>query len=318
MPTIIQETKIKSPPVSEKKIPLMQWFYMKEQEVLNTFAALPNAVKVGSGDEQFVYIPGTREDKVLLVAHADTVGGDSKINVKFQNGRYYSAGKRCLGADDRAGCAILWNLRDSGHSLLIPNAEESGCKGTRFLMKDDTWSKKINDEHRFAIEFDRMNSSDLVFYDVGSGPFRKWCEENFKGYKTAQGSFTDICYLCDKICGLNISVGYYGQHNNTEILVEKEWHRTLLRAREVLAQKNLPRFEQPKRPPVQPFSTGRTLWDSSMLPVSSRSIGTTPLVQPVIVANYDWLMVCPHCKGLMDDSEYKQNHEQCLYCKEKF
>ena len=32
-----------------------------------------------------------------------------------------------IGADDRAGCAILWLLKDSGHSLLVTNGEEIGC-----------------------------------------------------------------------------------------------------------------------------------------------------------------------------------------------
>ena len=44
-------------------------------EVIDTFANLPNAIyKQGKKpNERFVYIPGTRDDKVLLIAHADTV-----------------------------------------------------------------------------------------------------------------------------------------------------------------------------------------------------------------------------------------------------
>ena len=43
-------------------------------EVLYKFKNLPRAISRFDGDKRnFVYIPGTREDRVLLVAHADTV-----------------------------------------------------------------------------------------------------------------------------------------------------------------------------------------------------------------------------------------------------
>lgn len=45
------------------------------EEILTRFAALPRAV-TGRGSaplQRYVYIPGTRSDRVVLVAHVDTV-----------------------------------------------------------------------------------------------------------------------------------------------------------------------------------------------------------------------------------------------------
>ena len=93
--------------------------------VFSVFSNLPNAV-ISKGDnpfERFVYIPGKREDRVLLVAHADTVWDEKYVEgldgkPVFEDGIYRSDNPDCgIGADDRAGCAMLWALKDSGHSL---------------------------------------------------------------------------------------------------------------------------------------------------------------------------------------------------------
>ena len=101
-------------------------------EIFDRFAALPNAIakKGGKPFERFVYVPGNRKDRVLLVAHIDTVwdkdyqkfGNNKPHNhrVVFENGIFSSGEETCgIGADDRAGCAMLWKLKDSGHSILI-------------------------------------------------------------------------------------------------------------------------------------------------------------------------------------------------------
>ena len=202
--------------------------------------------------EEFVYIPGKRDDRVLLVAHADGVHG--KVKVGFEGGVYFSVLENSgINADDRAGCTILNQLKKSGHSLLITTGEERGGVGAKFLMRD----KKMADEmqnHRWAIEFDRMNSHDMVYYQVATEEFKKWCESKFVGYKNTYGSYTDICEVCRDICGVNISVGYYGQHGSREILVESEFENTLMMARQVLSNNNIPKFKLTK--PVYPTYTG--------------------------------------------------------------
>ena len=68
----------------------------------------------GEGDTRFLYIPGTRPDRVLLLAHADTVW-DAKPGypapVRYVDGVYSSQNPELgIGGDDRAGCAILGNF----------------------------------------------------------------------------------------------------------------------------------------------------------------------------------------------------------------
>ena len=127
--------------------------------VFEKFETLPGAV-CAKGDaplERFVYIPGTRQDRVLLVAHADTVwdvayGNPQQSSLVIEDGVFHSGNSQCgIGADDRAGCAMVWALKDSGHSLLIVDGEEKGKKGAKFLRdKHPKLYKELN-RHQFIM-----------------------------------------------------------------------------------------------------------------------------------------------------------------------
>ena len=54
-------------------------------------------------------------------------------------------------------------------------------------------------------------------------------------------SFTDICTLCDGICGVNLSVGYYCEHQRNEFIVIDEWLNTLNVAMKWLSMDDLPK-----------------------------------------------------------------------------
>lgn len=329
--SITDEKKLPTIQIKKKRHGLYQWLTMSTENVLDCFASLKDAQRVGEGDEQFIFVPGTRDDRMLLVAHADTVwDDDAPRSIGYSKGTFHSKiADVGIGADDRAGTAILWQLRDMGHSLLIPNMEERGCKGSRFLMTKPEWKKIVN-EHRFVIEPDRRGDNDLVFYSVGSQKFTEWCEANFKGYKKAWGSFTDICVLCDPVCGLNISVGYYNQHTPGEILKEAEWQRTLNQLRKVLSKKDLPRFEQdPKQQYSGSYSHGGGWRDdySDEDLTRWRNMGHTPSIQsppllpdarPRYSDKIDDLLVCYHCDGIMDVSEWQGNNQCCLFCGKEF
>ncbi len=321
---------------------LVDFFMMKTEEVMDKFATLPNAIKVGQGDQSFVYVPPTREKSVLLIAHADTVFRNEDVEVGYCDGTYMSMKKGVgLGADDRAGCAMLWKLRNLGHALLIPNAEESGCIGSKFLMQNEEWRKRLN-THLFAIEMDRMNASDLAFYRVGGGScvdegkanvrFQDWCEQQFKGYKYVYGMWTDICVLCDAdkhkedcLDGVNISVGYYGQHNDHEILKEREWQRTLSSLHTVLSQEDLPKFRHKYweyTPPTYNHHTNFHGYNNSHgYPVCKKPYEKQDTkASTVAVEVLDSILVCPQadCGAMFDESEFRQNESKCPYCKEGF
>ncbi len=239
------------------------FFKKTEIEILDMFGKLsPNSINVRPKLTDYAYtlVPGTRPDRALLVAHVDTVWHDSpKVKVAFGDEEHpcYISGSRVkgldkdgdprltgfgIGADDRAGVANLWGYRDLGHTLLLVNGEEYGSLGSNYLMSN----KKMVDfiqSHSFAVQFDRHGSDDLVFYNVGTKAFREYCEKETE-YYTAQGTRTDICVLCRRICGVNISVGYVNEHTCGEFLNITDWIRTYETCRRWLSKPNLPRFER--------------------------------------------------------------------------
>ena len=218
------------------------------RQVFAPFRKIENAVyfpKTNKDSEiecgNFIYIPGRRNDRVLLVAHADTVFfKNGKHQIILENGIYRSGEQdemTGIGADDRAGCAILYLLKDSGHSLLVLNGEELGSVAACTIQAKH---KELYDElnnHQYMIEFDRRNASDYKVYNLPvSQEFKNFIEEK-TGYKEAdKSSSTDITILCSKICGVNLSIGYYDEHSPDEILVYKEWKHTLDIVRKMLEE----------------------------------------------------------------------------------
>lgn len=217
--------------------------------VFDKFASMPGAIRRGEGLEQFLFIKGTRHNKVVLVAHADTYwdnyyGGhkyEQKIILK-SNGiiRNKNGG---LGADDRAGCAMIWLLREMGHSILITNGEEHGRKGSNWLMNwNHDIANEINLNHQFLIQLDRRNGTDFKCYSVGTDIFRTYVSQKTGYSEPDRLSYTDIVTLCRDICGVNLSIGYYNEHRADEYLVIDEWVNTLNICRKWLSESEMPRF----------------------------------------------------------------------------
>ena len=190
--------------------------------------------------DSFVYVPGARNDRVLLVAHSDTVFDWHEGTTEFviEEDTYFSANKDKnvgIGADDRAGCAILWLLRDMGHSLLITNGEEYGSIAAgRIATELPSLYDELN-AHSYIIEFDRRHATDYKTYHIPvSDEFIAFIEGS-TGYTDAgKNSSTDITCLCGEICGVNLSVGYYYEHTPDECLVFAEWMNTFNVARNML------------------------------------------------------------------------------------
>ena len=212
--------------------------------VLEKFAALPGAVRKSGGEEEgFVYIPGTREKGVLLVAHADTVAEANQEVALEEKAGVIRNTAGILGADDRAGCAMLWLLRESGHGLLVTDGEENGCIGAHFLSDDCTdIFDEINGRYQFMVQIDRRNGRDYKCYDVGTDAFRAYVESKTGFAEPDRSSSTDIRVLCKKICGVNLSCGYHNEHHEDEYIVTSEWLGTLALLRKWLAEDDLPKF----------------------------------------------------------------------------
>lgn len=202
--------------------------------VFDKFSALPNSHFLEeSPKERFLYVPGTRKDRVVLVAHADT----------FWDAAYYtnypaSAG---VGADDRAGCAIVWLLRNLGHSILILDGEEDEQRGANFLLTQTPLFTELNQTHNFMVEFDLRGASSFKCYNVATPLFREYITRATGYADQGRTSVTDICHLCGEICGANLSVGYYNEHTAQEYIDILVWGYTLNKSRAWLSQP-LPKF----------------------------------------------------------------------------
>jgi len=220
------------------------------QKVFRKFSGISGAISRGRGLNKFLFIEGTRENRVLLVAHADTFWdkhynnlGNRKQEIIQQKDEIRNR-NGLLGADDRAGCAIIYLLKDLGHSILITNGEEHGQKGSNWLMSNNIdLAEKINHKHQFVVQLDRKNGTDFKCYSVGTDEFRKYVAETTGYTEPERQSRTDIVRICRDICGVNLSIGYYHAHSPDEFLILPEWENTLNICRKWLSQKNLPRFE---------------------------------------------------------------------------
>lgn len=188
----------------------------------------------------------------MLVAHVDTVWGNNVPSVTEQNGVLYNSEienlyVRCgfkketydklvgfgIGADDRVGCWILYNLLESGHSILLNEYEEIHL-GQLINSRDQVLSNEIL-MHKYAMEFDRGNSKDLCFYNNETEPFKNFIKNGLKGYLEQTGSGSDISELCkNRIPAVNVSCGYYKAHTPYEYVIIEEAENTLKQASDFL------------------------------------------------------------------------------------
>ena len=208
---------------------------MTTAEVFDRFRTLDGPHTSG---RDWLFIPGKADPdkRVLFVAHADTVfaGGVRGKGKGFRPklsvyGSIIDSGssKDGIGADDRVGCAMLWALRDTGHSILITDDEEIGCVGARSV------SRAIPDvlsEHCYAIEIDRRGDSEFVFYTgTHSTGFEDYLLDHAPFFESGWGSITDIDPICNAagICGANFAAGYINEHTAYETFFLDAWLRTL-------------------------------------------------------------------------------------------
>ena len=234
--------------MADQAMELKQWMEIDIAQVFERFLAVAGADHItrGEGDTRFLYMPGTRPDRVVLLAHADTrfdAEPGYPAQVRYAGGRYTSANPMLgIGADDRAGCALLWELRGLGHSLLLTSGEEKGCISSHWLADANPDVLAALNGHNFMVQFDRRNANEYKCYEVGSDAFRAYVEQQTGYHEPDRLRGTDIKVLCKDVCGVNLSCGYYDEHTPAESMVFAEWEQTLRLTRAWLSQPALPRF----------------------------------------------------------------------------
>lgn len=179
---------------------------------------------------------------LLLSAHMDVVESDINPNssIREYDDIWYRS-KGILGADDRAGVAMIINImREINEQNFIGTikialtvGEEVGQIGAMGIEKD------FFEDVSYAISLDRKNGFDIVTHSS----FQRYCSEEYglffekasinflkhdKGYRVVKGGISDLrVWSMYGIESVNISVGFYNEHTENEFLNIREWNRTL-------------------------------------------------------------------------------------------
>ena len=232
--------------------------------ILEKFSKLDGAIIHKDRDKRtFIYVPGSRNDRVVLVAHCDTVwdsfynsdipdpSGNTSESLLPMNHKPVEidgiikqgdSPKVGIGGDDRCGCAMLWLLRNSGHSLLICDGEECGEIGSGYLIDNfPDLTAELND-HCYFLELDHPGKNGFKTCGLPvTDEFCNYLTEQTGLQNDGSHSKTDIINLCRRICGANLTVGYYKLHSKDEYVVYDDWFHTLQVVRTLL-QKEQPKF----------------------------------------------------------------------------
>src|SRR5690606_3622847 len=187
---------------------------------------------------------------VLLSAHMDTVKNTFADRELIEKNGTISSSKGALGADDRAGIAIiltvLRNLKklnfNGNIKVAFSREEEVGCIGASKI--DPKWYEGTD----LAIVVDRRGSRDIV---VGCG--MAFCSNDvayfmedigkmadMPDWRAVEGGISDAMVFAESgINSINLSAGYENEHTDREYVVlnhMKDTARLILQAIAVINQ----------------------------------------------------------------------------------
>lgn len=176
-------------------------------------------------------IVGDKKPKTLFTAHLDTFskGEPKEIVHKISGNIIKTNGKSILGADDKAGVALLISMIEAQVPGLYYffTAEEIGRFGSRFAVDSEEFSI-VGSRIKNVISFDRKGYNSIITHQSKV----RTCEDIFAtelcmalnehGLKMeldSTGSYTDsFSFVGHKniVNCTNVSVGYFNPHDNTE------------------------------------------------------------------------------------------------------
>lgn len=175
------------------------------------------------------------DSSVMFTSHCDTADNApaKEVTHVFDGNIIKTDGKTILGADDKAGMAIMFHMIENK----VPGlyyfflSEERGCVGSRALNdylkgngKEDPIFAKINK----VIAFDRRDYDSVITFQCGerccsdefADELAKRLNEagGFKYKKDPTGMVTDSHQVAERFSECtNLSVGYKDQHSTREI-----------------------------------------------------------------------------------------------------
>ncbi len=195
----------------------------------------------------FILVRG--QAPVMLVAHLDTVHDEPVCEIcKTADGNILMS-PQGIGGDDRCGCFALIKIYKTAQVkpwLLFTTDEEIGGIGAKAFCrshKQHQLPKEI-DSLKFIVEIDRRGANDAVFYHCANPDFENYITS--KGFKTAQGSFSDISLIAPElgVAAVNLSSGYYHAHTLHEFINRRELNSTIDKVIDIINDAaKLPHFE---------------------------------------------------------------------------
>ena len=164
-----------------------------------------------------------RQAPVMLVAHLDTVHEQPVRDICLSADRNILMSPQGIGGDDRCGifalCKIYRLSKIKPWLLFCCNEEVGGLGAKKFCLahKQHQLPNEI-DDLKFLVELDRKGKNDAVYYRCDNPDFEAYISG--KGFKTAQGSFSDISLIAPEldIAAVNLSCGYYAAHTRHEYI----------------------------------------------------------------------------------------------------
>ena len=195
----------------------------------------------------FILVHG--QAPVMLVAHLDTVHEEPVKDICTSADGNIIMSPQGIGGDDRCGVFALVKIyrfsKIKPWLLFCCNEEIGGLGAKKFcLAHSQRQLPKEIDDLKFIIELDRKGSRDAVYYHCDNPDFEAYISS--KGFKTAQGSFSDISLIAPEfgIAAVNLSCGYYAAHTRHEHINRAELNDTICKVVDIISNATpLPRFE---------------------------------------------------------------------------
>ncbi|WP_075981816.1 M20/M25/M40 family metallo-hydrolase [Bacillus massilinigeriensis] len=177
---------------------------------------------------------------ILLNSHLDTVDIFEDGRVIFKEDGTWSSSNGILGADDRAGVAVLLELAERLQTIrfngkvkwIFTVEEEIGLNGARNVDEYFLWGTHA------AIVVDRRGNGDIV---TSCGGYFSFCDERYgefieevarnngmEDWKCTSGGSSDTrIWASHGIQSVNLSVGYQNEHTSAETLDTDACYRTV-------------------------------------------------------------------------------------------
>ena len=182
-----------------------------KDDIIGAASALGDTVRLDTADGPLVWV--RRGSPVLACVHLDYVDVSHRWGYDRKRGRVYTPR-----LDDRAGVFVLLDVLPGLGilpDLLLTDSEEIGRSTAKRYCG---WAGKeggpASVDYNWLAQFDRRGD-DAVTYNYSRSD--EW-EAALKGggFKLGHGSFSDIAALYDLgRCGVNIGVGYHGEHSTS-------------------------------------------------------------------------------------------------------